>query len=447
MWCKSLVVVLTLSLSTNLFAEHAGSTGTGSATGTGATASSGDRSILDKEDNKKGVALLSENFPNLGKPFVETAFISPMKMKDGDQEREVLPIPKGLEKAVKEKDETDTSAMMAIFFGTIKEGQRDTIVKSVEAEREKELKKSKEDRRDDKHLDLLNRLFWAGKALQGTLVKDPEAQAFLKKFVGEKLDFKSGDFKKIQEQNEGILAKIKDAIDGNKDSKKYLRDTLNRDALLPFVEHQMKGGNKEFASKLVDAVSWKQTDNGPKFIDMVGAGGEPQRLFVGNNATDFQNAVKAFSERPGGAGFSSNALAQEPFETVAKEWYADSSGKLVKGVPPGAKSVISAPQPNKPQTGSTGAVAQNPTTDAKKSATSVKFDPAAAASLVSTKCASCHAGITGAGTSATGFMIKKGGDNFTLAEALQKIDANVGGMKTKVGADVQAQLRDWVAAK
>jgi len=384
-----------------------------------------DRPILRKEDYPKGIGLVSELFPNLGRPFVESSFIRPLEMLEGERKRQVEPVPVAIAIAMRSKNEKEISAVMAIYFGTINEVQRDKIVTQVEAERTKEKEKTTEDRRDDKHVALLDRLYWAGKALQGVLVKDPEAQAFLKAFVGEKLDFTSGDFNKIQAQNETVLAKMKEARDGSKEAKQYLRDTLNRDALLPYIGHGLKGENSEAAAKLVDALSWKQKDNGPKFIDMVGPAGEAQRLFLGTSPQEIASALNAFGKEKG----FTNGLAKERFEIVAREWYADSAGKLVAGVPPGATSSKMRVPP--PPHGT------SPTEPPKVSLTADQ-----AKALIASNCVKCHTTTT-RGDSPANFLVVADGKSYSLKGAMAKVQASA--TMAPVDKSVVERLRAWAA--
>ncbi len=443
MWMpKTLVVVLTLVVSINSFsADEHDSSKAGAGVGTENTGFCGTpgcekkRPVGSSSLKEKELSFLTTLFPNLGRTYLESTY------KDT--------IPAALEKATgKEKDETDTSKIMAALFGTIKEDQRDAIAKKVEEERSNELTKTTDDKRDTKYVDLLNRLSWAGKSLQGSLVKEPDAQPFLKKFVGEKLDFKSGDFKEIQDQNQGILDAMKKALAGGvtgTEAKKFLRDNLNRDALLPFVDHQLKSGNKAFATNLLDAVSWSQGPGGPKFIDMVGPGGEPQRLFVGNDSAAMANTIKAFSTDKG--GFFKNALAPTEFSSVAKEWYADNTGKLVKGVPAGATTAITAPL-----AGTTGGATSTPGTGAtggtgSTATTSAPFSVAEAKAIIDSKnCNQCHAGTKGEGLGTKDFVVKRGAKSYTLTDVVAAIDSDKGGMRSKVPADVQAKLRSWAAS-
>lgn len=432
MWISKTLVVMIAVVSFSVMAEEGDHKGGGDgAKGAAATDKKSDtasRAIAPDQIRAKDVDLVAKLFSHLGKDFATSIFTVGAHLDKVDY----LPWSKALEKAKTEKDETDTSATMAVLFGTVKDDRRDALLKEINEVRSAELKKDK-DKLDPKYMDLLDRLMWAGKAVTGTLDKSPEAQEFLKKFVGEKLDFKSGDFKKIQDQNEDVLSKIKAAQAGDPTAKAFLRDNLNRGAALAYAKDQVEKGNKAGGAGLLEAVSWKQNGTGPKFIDMVGPGNEPQRLFIGETPADQAAAIQAM-----GPKLANTALAQKQFEKVAKEWWVK-DGKLTPGVPPGAVSAIGVGEEKKITQGAES----NNGGGNQPNAGSFDFKKAEAA--LTTSCSKCHGATTVTGSTPGDLKIKMAmkGER-SLSAALNAIKT-VGGMKDLAG--LGSQIEAWLAQK
>ncbi len=339
-------------------------------------------------------------------------------------------LPAAVDKAMA-KDEEPIAKVIAEFFGTVDRPGLEKIAKTVEAEKANETTK---DPRDERYLTLVTRLLWASKLLNGEPSKLPEAQEFNKKFAGEKLDFKSGEFKKVQDKNEEVLSKMRDALNGNTDAKKFLRDNLNRDALLSFADGQRKGGNDKLAKDIVDAVSWNT--NGQKFIDVVGPNNQTGRLYLGSKPEEIGPALKAFSEKLGFQGFS---LSPTQVEAPAKEWFAGADGKLAIGRPNGVtapQGPVAKPDAQKGPNSSTTTTTPPPPADGSASAAQVT------SFLTSTgQCNKCHAG-TGTGSSLKDFKFAKGGKNFSLKEVLSAIDGNAT-MKNQVSQAAKDQIKKW----
>src|SRR5690606_4195778 len=102
-------------------------------------------------------------------------------------------------------------------------------------------------------------------------------------------------FAKRREKSELIHQKIQEALDGNEQAKKFLRETLTRRSVLAFIDAQRKSGNEKLANDLLDALSIK--DGNEKFIDTFASAGEPQRLKLGPTRDSMEAAIQAYSDR------------------------------------------------------------------------------------------------------------------------------------------------------
>jgi hypothetical protein len=230
---------------------------------------------------------------------------------------------------------------------------------------------------------------------------------------------------------------MRDALAGNNDAKKYLRDNVNRDAFLPFIDGQRKAGNEKLAKDLVDAVAWKG-EGGQKFVDIVGPNKEAGRLYLGGNAEQAAAALKAFSDKFG--GFSNFALAQTQHETPAKEWYAGSDGKLVAGSPINVP-IAQKPDADKTRTGAAVAAAGSIATGSSPAGA---LSAAAITNFLTgtASCKGCHQDISFSGSSPRDFKATKNGKSFDLKGLATAIEQNAS-MKNAVSQSVKDQIKKW----
>lgn len=390
--------------------DHAGTANSG----TVPAGTSGDRPAAPAEKlrDDKELKFLGENFTVVGKDYISSKYGT------------TLPV--WLRNARERNDENDTAKTMADLFSRFSEEQRNKgdiakIVKNAEEERAKHQGPP----RDEKFTSLLDRVVWAGNAVEGKLSKLPEAQEFLKKFVGDNLDFKSGAFKTQIEENGQTKQKIASAAAGNEADKKWVRENVNREAALNFAASH-KG--TEISKNLVQGISWNR--GGSMFVDMIGAGNTPARLVFGKNAADIPAVLTAWVEKKG--AFPPVAAVEQKVADD-KTWYAVNNGgrwELKQGRPGDFPADPATPSQGAPATGTATA--------------SGGLDQPKLATFAQMNCqkSGCHSSVTASGSNINDLRLVVDGAPKKFSEVVAKVDS-VAKMRDGLPDAVKTQLKTW----
>ncbi len=265
--------------------------------------------------------------------FLGVAFERPKAALERHYQAE---LPVALQNVVKEKDETKLSEIIADLMSHRNNAQKAEVVKMAQSVRDS---KEKEETTDAAAIAFMDRLIWAGKGLLGeTVPKDEKNEAFLGAFFGDEKDPKNqGAFADRMLKNQRISDAMKKATDPNstqadkKAAKELLRGELTRDEAMAFIESQLKGGNKNQALAVTDAIAWTDP-SGEKFLEFF-RNGKSERLYLGPNQKTMEKALKTYSEKRG--GLHGATLAEKEHTTsVPTELVATSKGELLENKRP-----------------------------------------------------------------------------------------------------------------
>jgi hypothetical protein len=261
-------------------------------------------------------------------------------------------LPVALQKVVKEKDESEISAIIAEMLTQRSNAQKGEIVKMAQQVRDA---KEGEYTTDAEAIAFMDRLIWAGKGMLGEKVaKDEKNEKFLTAFFGDEKDPKDkGAVGDRMVKNERINEAIKKATDPNstqadkKAAKELLRGELTRDEAMAFIDSQLKGGNKPKALAVADAIAWKDP-SGEKFLEFF-RNGKSERLYLGPNEKTMEDALMTYSAKRGGLHNAELAEKEHttsaPIELVARRGEIQEN-KRPQGVKP-PKMAGSAPVASK----------------------------------------------------------------------------------------------------
>jgi hypothetical protein len=225
-------------------------------------------------------------------------------------------LPEAIEKARSKKDGAANADGIAaeepiakILAELVTTRGNDLMKSKVMPKIQEEIKKEedKDGSEKNRYLDFLKRVLWAGKVIEGEDSAKPEAQAFNKAF--------RDAIKKNQADVKEVMTKVKDALEGNKSAKEYLRDKINRASFPAFLDSQRKAGNEKIVADFAKAVSWN--DNGKQVLYLKGKDNQIKTLPIGNTPSDIMSALKDFGDQNG--GFQNYALSLYPPATPAPQ--------------------------------------------------------------------------------------------------------------------------------
>ncbi len=289
-------------------------------------------------------------------------------------------LPQAIEKAIKNKDEKDSSQAIAELMGMVNKNQAEKVLENAKKEKDTENAK-KPNAGDERYIALMERIVWGAKAFLKDPSKEESAEKYNKEF--------DEAFKTVVERNNNILEKIKQASEGNEQAKTWLRTNLDPSSLLSFVDGQKKHGNEKLADRIIDALSFKEGRN--KFLDM-SQQNETQRLHLGQTSESVSNAFDKFIENR--KGFNGAVVSFSPFNTrPMKQWFVDNNGNFSTGAPSSfsTPSSISRSQTGNPIQSNT----VNPPTSTNPTIASNSNNrngAAAAYTTILTTCNKCHSG-------------------------------------------------------
>ncbi len=355
-----------------------------------------------------------------------------------------LSIPKGVD-AAKAGDEAPMARLLADLYGTLDRPQADLALGLVEKARNAELANTPPDARA---MALLDRLFWAGKILDGNPAQVEGSEKYNEAF--------GTAFKGRQDRIADMKEKVKDALAGNNKAKEALRGRLNRKMLMAFVEAQRKAGNVKLANDIIDAVSFGGQNGKQKFLDLK-VGKENQRLNLGLTRESMEQALNAFSDARG--GLHTTTLSGKAFSIPDRTFSVDTGGKLASSA---SKPRVARQRPAA-QTKSTRVANTQTETQAKAPEKSAKpsADPAtppakgtnppaksgegdakALKDVISANCTGCHnlgdPEVVGDG------KIKKGSKEYSVADAIaatKRVPAMRGAVSDAVRSSLQAFVK------
>jgi cytochrome c553 len=388
------------------------------------------------QGNESGRATKASPLTDRELKFIsENFFISQLTVWNKYSEK----LPKALESAMKDKNESGTSAAVAELMGMINGQQAKRVLENAVQERDKE-KEKKPNGGDERYIALMERFVWGAKAFIQEPSKEESAEKYNKEF--------NEAFKNVSAKNQEIREKIKQAADGNDQAKDWLRKNLDQSSLLSFAEGQRKYGNKELADRLIDALSFKEGKN--KFLDMKTAN-ETQRLHLGQSSTSVSQSLDKFFENK--KGFNSAVASFSPFtKPPMKEWFVDSNGNFKPGapanfvaketLPTGGKGSSSGATSSSSPSAQAGSSSQTSGTTPGSNASSANAAIQARNTILAT-CRNCH----GSATFDTAGVFNKDGSARSKTDILDALN-NVPEMVQKIPLAKKAKLialiNEWV---
>ncbi len=423
----SLFLILNLvAMTPHLYGENGNHT---EPSQTGSQSSTAGRATQAAPLNDREMTFISENF-----------FISKLTVWNKYSEK----LPKALEAAMKDNNETQASQVVADLMGMINGDQAKRALENATKERDSE-KAKKPNAGDDRYIALMERLVWGAKAFLNDPSKDENADRYNKEFAEA--------FKNVSARNQEIREKIKQAADGNEQAKDWLRKNLDQSSLLSFAEGQKKYGNGELADRLIDAVSFKEGKN--KFLDM-SLLSETQRLHLGQTSKSVGEAVdKFFKEKQ---GFNGAVVSLASFkQTPMKQWYVDGQGALKTGAPSnfsGGNSVASNGTASQPATGasnsassssgSTGSAGSGSASSSSSSSSSGGNNATTARAQIVSSCRECH---SKASIDSNGIFYKTTNSSRTktdMLKALQEVPDMSEHFNQQQKAQLASLINQWV---
>ena len=308
-------------------------------------------------------------------------------------------LPLAIEKAMKSKEETESSQSIAELMGMINRSQAEKVITEAKKERDSE-KAKKPNGGEDRYIGLMDRLIWGAKSYTQDPSKEESAEKYNEEFTKA--------FKIVGEKNQETLEKIKQASEGNEQAKEWLRKNLDVNSLLSFAEGQKKYGNGELADRLIDGLSFKEGKN--KFLDM-SLQNETQRLHLGTTSDSVTKAFDKLIETR--TGFKGALVSFTPFQnTPMKQWFVNAQDEFKSGAP------VSFPQVK-----ISAATGVNQSSQTSASNTSPGAAQNAASTKISQTCNRCHS------VSITDGVLWKDGGPTTKANILKAL-TTVPKMKT-----------------
>jgi hypothetical protein len=351
-------------------------------------------------------------------------------------------IPKGVDAAMA-GDEAPLARIIADLYGTLNRNQADVALGVIEKERSAELDKNP---RDGRYVALLDRLFWAGKILDGDPAQSEGSQKYNATF--------EQAFKDRQARTAIIQEKVKEALAGNNQAKDFLRNKVNRKTLMAFIDAQRKSGNGKLANDLLAALAFGGENGQQKFIDFK-VGKETHRLNLGLTPESMEKALALYSEKNGGLHTATitKKPSQNPTRTFSvKDGKIDSVASAqpatggsrrqasgTKTASNGTDSTSKAKDSAETPKGGAPGGGGTPSTGGGKPAAGGGSSSGGASGLgafLTKNCAGCHGEDPVAGANG---KIKKGDQEYTIAETVKKVNS-IKKMREGVPQAVKDQL-------
>ncbi len=336
--------------------------------------------------------------------------------------------------AARAGDEGPLARILADLYGTLNRAQADAALVVVEKARTGELAKTPPDARA---LALLDRIFWAGKIIDGNPAEVEGSDKYNEAF--EKA------FKDRQDSSATIRENVNNALAGNEKAKEFLRQKLTRKMLMAFIDAQRKAGNSKLANDIVSAVAFGGANGAQKFLDLRVGKGETHRLNLGLTSASLEKALDLYSNARG--GLHSTTLSAKVLSNPTRT-FSVSNPKSFE-TPVAKRNQVTTPPTNTKIVGkkvsttvARNEVNPNPTPPPSKPPGNTSQDKpkgtgGSLANFVATNCVGCHSGQDPVGT-ADG-QIKKGNKVLSVADAVAAVK-RVPGMRTDVPESVKKGL-------
>ncbi len=243
-------------------------------------------------------------------------------------------LPAALNGSMADKQGAALSKIFAELYAT--QGPED--VKSLVARAEL-LKAEREKNDKDTQLNsasnhMLERMVDAGKWLLNdeSGKNTPERKEFLGQF--------ENDWNERVKKNEEVIAYRDKAIDpnntdeGRKQAKEWLRENVNRDQVMAFIEKQIKNGKDGEAAKWFKAMAWK---DGEQYFADFKNNGKDVRFYAGKSDQEIAKNLAGYEGKsPDNAGLFGVNFNKAQHTAQAKEFFGK-DGKIEEGRPDGVK--------------------------------------------------------------------------------------------------------------
>jgi|GEM_PF-6415266 len=243
-------------------------------------------------------------------------------------------LPAALKSSMGDKQGAALSKIFAELYAT--QGPED--VKSLVARAEL-LKAEREKNDKDTQLNsasnhMLERMVDAGKWLLNdeSGKNTPERKEFLGQF--------ENDWNDRIKKNEEVIAYRDKAIDpnntdaGRNEAKEWLRENVNRDQVMAFIDKQLANGKDGEAAKWFKAMAWK---DGDQYVADFKNNGKDIRLYAGKTDQEIAKNLAGYEGKsPENAGLFGINFNKAQHTAQAKEFFGK-DGKIQEGRPDGVK--------------------------------------------------------------------------------------------------------------
>jgi hypothetical protein len=243
-------------------------------------------------------------------------------------------LPAALKGSMADKQGAALSKIFAELYAT--QGPEDvkSLVARAELLKAEREKNDKETQLNSASNHMLERMVDAGKWLLNdeSGKNTPERKEFLGQF--------ENDWNERVKKNEEVIAYRDKAIDpnntdeGRKQAKEWLRENVNRDQVMAFIDKQIKNGKDGEAAKWFKAMAWK---DGEQYFADFKNNGKDVRFYAGKSDQEIAKNLAGYEGKsPDNAGLFGVNFNKAQHTAQAKEFFGK-DGKIEEGRPDGVK--------------------------------------------------------------------------------------------------------------
>jgi hypothetical protein len=243
-------------------------------------------------------------------------------------------LPAALKGSMADKQGAALSKIFAELYATQSHDDVKSLVARAELLKAEREKNDKDTQLNSASNHMIERMVDAGKWLlnDNSGKNTPERKEFLTQF--------ESDWNERIKKNEEVIAYRDKAIDpqntdaGRLEAKKWLRENVNRDQVMAFIDRQLKNGKDGEAAKWFKAMAWK---DGDQYVADFKNNGKDVRFYAGKSDQEIAKNLAGYEGKsPDNAGLFGINFNKEQHTAEAKEFFGR-DGKIEEGRPDGVK--------------------------------------------------------------------------------------------------------------
>lgn len=243
-------------------------------------------------------------------------------------------LPAALKGSMADKQGAALSKIFAELYATQGHDDVKSLVARAELLKAEREKNDKETQLNSASNHMLERLVDAGKWLLNdeSGKNTPERKEFLGQF--------ESDWNERVKKNEEVIAYRDKAIDpnntdeGRKQAKEWLRENVNRDQVMAFIDRQLKNGKDGEAAKWFKAMAWK---DGEQYFADFKNNGKDVRFYAGKSDQEIAKNLAGYEGKTKeNAGLFGINFNKAQHTAQAKEFFGR-DGVIEEGRPDGVK--------------------------------------------------------------------------------------------------------------